>query len=204
MSDQLGHSATSLPAGQVTRAWSAVSRGLKEMAARLSASRWLIVVVAVIMVALIAATDLPATVAFMGFLAFVASVALLPRYETDLAGERLAYPAAAGRAASAMHVMSEALPDPIILLNASGQVLSCNAPARSLFGSLREGNHISSMIRTPEFLDAVGAAPQRGRAVTVTYAERVPVGRRMAATVAPITSGPDLGSNILVLSLIHI
>ncbi len=98
-----------------------------------------------------------------------------------------------------MHVMAEALPDPVILLNPAGQVLFCNAPARGLFASLRQGSHISSVIRTPEFLDAVSAAPERGRAVTVTYAERVPVGRRMAATVAPLTRGGERVGNILVL-----
>ena len=55
------------------------------------------------------------------------------------------------------------------------------------------------MIRTPEFLDAVSAAPLRGRAVTVTYAERVPVGRRMAVTVAPLTRGSEPDSDIIVL-----
>ncbi|ODS04025.1 hypothetical protein AUC71_06370 [Methyloceanibacter marginalis] len=43
--------------------------------------------------------------------------------------------------------MAEALPDPVILLDRTGQVLSCNAPARGLFASLREGSHISSVIR---------------------------------------------------------
>jgi two-component system phosphate regulon sensor histidine kinase PhoR len=96
-----------------------------------------------------------------------------------------------------MQVMAAALPDPAILLNASGHVLFCNAPARGLFASLREGSHVASVIRTPEFLDAVNAAPLRGRAVTVTYAERVPVGRRMAATVAPLARGTE--RHILVL-----
>ncbi|MGI8723905.1 MAG: ATP-binding protein [Methyloceanibacter sp.] len=195
----MGQSVPTIAPGQVARVWSALLRGLKEIAARLSASRWLVVAVAVIMVTLTAAAGLPPAIALMGFLAFVASVALLHRYESEAFEGRLPYPAASAREASAMQVMAEALPDPVILLNASGQVLSCNAPARSLFASLREGNHISSAIRTPEFLDAVGAAPQRGRAVTVTYAERVPVGRRMAATVAPITRGLEPGSNILVL-----
>ena len=95
--------------------------------------------------------------------------------------------------------MADALPDPVIVLNPAGHVLFCNAPARGLFASLREGSHISSVIRTPEFLDAVSAAPERGRAVTVTYAERVPVGRRMAATVAPLTRGSERGGSILVL-----
>ena len=87
----------------------------------------------------------------------------------------------------------------MILLDQSGQVLFCNAPARGLFASLRHGSHISSVIRTPEFLDAVSMAPERGRAVTVTYAGRVPVGRRMAAAVAPLTRGTERASNILVL-----
>ena len=101
---------------------------------------------------------------------------------------------------SAMHVMAEALPDPVIVLNPDGHVLFCNASARGLFASLREGSHISSVIRTPEFLDAVSAAPERGRAVTVTYAERVPVGRRMAATVAPLSARAASGAaDILVL-----
>jgi two-component system phosphate regulon sensor histidine kinase PhoR len=95
--------------------------------------------------------------------------------------------------------MAEALPDPVILLNRAGQVLSLNSPARGLFGALREGSHISSVIRTPEFLDAVTAAPRVGRAVTVAHAERVPVGRRMAVTVAPLSRGADRDGNILVL-----
>jgi len=98
-----------------------------------------------------------------------------------------------------MQVMGDALPDPVILLNASGQVRFLNAPARGLFATLREGSHISSVIRTPEFLDAVSQAPERGRAVTVTYAERVPVGRRMAATVAPLARELGQTSDILVL-----
>jgi len=35
--------------------------------------------------------------------------------------------------------------------------------------------------------------------VTVTYAERVPVGRRMAVTVAPLASQSETGGNILIL-----
>ena len=98
-----------------------------------------------------------------------------------------------------MHIMAEALPDPVILLDRSGQVLFCNGPARGLFAPLREGSHICSVIRTPEFLDAVSAAPKSGQAVTVTYAERVPVGRRMAVTVAPLIGGNERNGNILVL-----
>src|SRR5262245_44783951 len=152
------------------------------------------------MVSLVLIAGLSKTFALIGFASFVASVVLLPRHEADQTlADTLDPPATASRSSTAMHLMADALPDPVIVLNPAGHVLFCNAPARGLFASLREGSHISSVIRTPEFLDAVSAAPLRGRAVTVTYAERVPVGRRMAATVAPLTRGAEPDSDILVL-----
>ena len=161
-------------------------RSCREVAARLRADLWLIVAVAVIMASLVLIAGLSKTFAVIGLASFVASVMLLPRPDgeqaLDAAGN---LPATSVRQSSAMYVMAEALPDPAILLDRAGQVLFCNAPARGLFASLREGSHISSVIRTPEFLDAVSAAPDRGRVVTVTYAERVPVGRRMAVTSPP-------------------
>jgi two-component system phosphate regulon sensor histidine kinase PhoR len=171
----------------------------REVAARLRAALWLIVAVAVIMASLVLIAGLSKTFALIGLASFMASVVLLPRPDGEQALAAAGnLPAASLRQSSAMHVMAEALPDPAMLLDRAGQVLFCNAPARGLFASLREGSHISSVIRTPEFLDAVSAAPDRGRVVTVTYAERVPVGRRMAVTVAPLTKGAD-GGNILVL-----
>ena len=175
-------------------------RGVRELGARLWSSLWLIVAVAVIMASLVIVAHLSLPFAIAALLGFIASVALLPRQDVDETGTgdftRLS---SASRFGSRMRVMAEALPDPAILLNSAGQVLYSNAPARGLFASLREGSHISSVIRTPEFLDAVSAAPLRGRAVTVTYAERVPVGRRMAATVAPLTRGTEPNSDIIVL-----
>jgi two-component system, OmpR family, phosphate regulon sensor histidine kinase PhoR len=200
LSDQAEQGARALPTGLLERIGAAVMRPFREVAARLKASLWLIVAVAVIMASLVLIAGLSKAFALIGVVSFVASVVLLPRPDSEhaLTGA-LVRPAATARTASAMHVMAEALPDPVILLNPAGHVLFCNAPARGLFASLREESHISSVIRTPQFLDAVSGAPDRGRAVTVTYAERVPVGRRMAATVAPLTRGTERGGNILVL-----
>ena len=199
MSNQAGHEAGALAQGQLARAWAAILRYSREIAARLKASIWLIVAVGAIMLGLALFAGLPVAMALLGLLCFMTLVALLPRHADQSLEAGLAPPAAALRAVSSMQVMSEALPDPVIVLNASGQVRFLNGPARSLFATLREGSHISSVIRTPEFLDAVGQAPERGRAVTVTYAERVPVGRRMAATVAPLARGPGQATDILVL-----
>ena len=200
LSDQAEQGSGALAPHLFGRIAIAVMRPLREVGARLRAALWLIVAVAVIMTSLVLIAGLSKAFALIGFLSFVASVVLLPRQDAEqaLAGPAQR-PASSSRQASAMYVMAEALPDPVILLDQAGQVLFCNAPARGLFASLREGSHISSAIRTPEFLDAVSAAPDRGRAVTVTYAERVPVGRRMAATVAPLTRGAEQGGKILVL-----
>lgn len=200
MTNQAEQRARPLPSGALWRARQAVARGWRELAARLWTSLWQIVIVAVIMASLAALGDLSLGLALAAFVSFAAAVALLPRRELDVVSDgELGHSVSSARSTSAMHVLAEALPDPVILLTQDGQVLFCNAPARDLFASLREGIHISSVIRTPEFLDAVSSAPKRGRAVTVTYAERVPVGRRMAVTVAPLTRGFEHDGNILVL-----
>lgn len=200
MSDHAEPRGRAFAPGFAARFGQVLLRPFREVAARLRAALWLIVAVGVIMVSLVLIAGLAKSFALIGFLSFVISVMLLPRSDADQGSAgSISRPSASARTASAMHSMAEALPDPVILLNAAGHVLFCNAPARGLFASLREGSHISSVIRTPEFLDAVAAAPERGRAVTVTYAERVPVGRRMAATVAPLTRGEERAGNILVL-----
>jgi two-component system phosphate regulon sensor histidine kinase PhoR len=189
-----------MPAGLFSRAGHAILRAYREVVARLWSSLWQIVAVAVIMVTLVMLAGLSKALALTAFVSFVASVMLLPRQEAEPAlASELRHAAVSARTSLAMQTLAEALPDPVILLDQAGQVLFCNAAARGLFTSLRESSHISSVIRTPEFLDAVSAAPERGRAVTVTYAERVPVGRRMAATVAPLNRGVGRESNILVL-----
>jgi two-component system phosphate regulon sensor histidine kinase PhoR len=198
--DQAERDAPPLSTSLLTRVFAAAVRGFEELFARLRASLWLIVAVAVIMLSLVVLAHLSLPFAVAAVLGFVASVALLPRNELEEPdGTGLVHVATSTRAVSQMQVVASALPDPAILLNATGHVLFCNAPARGLFASLREGSHIASVIRTPEFLDAVSAAPSRGRVVTVTYAERVPVGRRMAATVAPLLRGSERDGNILVL-----
>ena len=176
-----------------------MARVLETLTARIRASLWLIVIAGLIGVTLVL-FGVPVWHAVIGLLGFVALIALVPRKgRSDVLQSALDRQSAGTQRTSAMEIMAEALPDPTILLNASGQVLFCNAPAKRLFATLREGSHISSVIRTPEFLDAVSAAPGQGGAVTVTYAERVPVGRRMAVTVAPLASHAETGGNILIL-----
>lgn len=200
MTDQAEHRAPALQSSLLWRVRQMARRSLRELATRLWSSFWLLVVFAVIMAALVAHGDLAGGWALAAFAGFVVSVALLPRQHIESGQETEYRPSrAASRKRPPMHIMADALPDPVILLSRTGQVLSCNAPARDIFASLREGSHISSVIRTPEFLDAVSAAPRTGRAVSVVYAERVPVGRRMEVTVAPLKRGSERDGHILVL-----
>jgi len=136
LSDQAEQSARALPPGLFWRTGQAVKRGFRELAARLWSAFWQIVVVAVIMASLVALADLSLPLALTAFVSFVASVALLPRQDAEQAlGAELGRSAVSTRSTSAMQVMAEALPDPVILLNRAGQVLSCNGPARGLFGN---------------------------------------------------------------------
>lgn len=198
MTDQVEHDARVLRQRRTWRARQAAKRRVHALTAKLWSSFWLIVIFAVIMASLVALGDLSVGLVLASFVGFVAAVLLLPLQETDQHEAAAFTPSTAvNRSRSPMSAVVDVLPDPGILLSPTGQVVFFNALAKGLFASLREGSHISSLIRAPEFLDAVSAAPRSGRAVSVVYAERVPVGRRLEATVAPLARSDD--GDILVL-----
>lgn len=78
----------------------------------------------------------------------------------------------------------QALPHPAVLLTSSGMVIGYNASARGHWDNLRRSSHISSAIRQPVLLDAVAAVSAGAKPSTVNYTDRVPVERRIEATVA--------------------
>ena len=200
MTDQVEHDVRALRQRRASHARQVVKRGLNALAGKLWSSFWLTVIVAVIMASLVALGDLSVGLALASFAGFVAAVLLLPHQETDQEEEASFTPSrVVDRSRSLMSAVVDALPDPGIILSPTGQVVFFNVPAKGLFPALREGNHISSLIRAPEFLDAVSAAPQTGRAASVLYAERVPVGRRVEATVAPLVRKGEPDCDIFVL-----
>lgn len=200
LTDQAEHNGHTLRQRRSWRARRAAKRGLQELSAKLWSSFWLIVIFAVIMAGLVTLGDLSVKLALASFVGFVAAVVLLPRQETDHDEDAGYAPSpVVKRGRSPVTTVVDALPDAGIILNRNGQVLFYNAPAKGLFASLREGSHISSTIRAPEFLDAISAAPKTGEAVSMVYAERVPVGRRLEATVAPLMRGDDHDGHVLVL-----
>ncbi|MFA9387963.1 MAG: hypothetical protein ACERIE_07845, partial [Methyloceanibacter sp.] len=140
MTNRAEPSAPPLPAGILWRARQAGVRALRGFGARLWMSLWQIVIVAVIMVSLAALGDLSLGLALTAFVSFAAFVTLLPRQELGSVSEdQLGHSVSLVRSKSAMHVLAEALPDPVILLSRDGQVLFYNRPAEDLFPSLRDG-----------------------------------------------------------------
>lgn len=81
----------------------------------------------------------------------------------------------------------EALPAPVVLLDAEGHVLRFNAHAKAFFPVLRADSHISRFIRDPGILAGVAAAGAGGPLrQTVMYDERVPVKRHIEVTISQI------------------
>ncbi|MGZ8400792.1 MAG: phosphate regulon sensor histidine kinase PhoR [Methyloceanibacter sp.] len=98
----------------------------------------------------------------------------------------------AGPEASTLAPFVEALPGAALLLDASGTILVANDAAAKAFGTMRRGDALSSSLRVPEVLGAIGAAAD-GKPHVVEFTERVPVERTFIAHVSPITaSGPLL------------
>jgi two-component system phosphate regulon sensor histidine kinase PhoR len=91
----------------------------------------------------------------------------------------------------------ERLPDPLLLLNASGRVMFANAAMRGVIGVDPEKKHISSLLRTPSVLDAIRETAETGEPSWVEFTFLVPVQRHYQAYAARI--GKDPAVTILLL-----
>jgi two-component system phosphate regulon sensor histidine kinase PhoR len=88
----------------------------------------------------------------------------------------------------ALTALIGALPDPTMLLDAHGVVLSANDKARDLLNIDPQAQHISSAVRAPAILEAVQAVLEHGGARRVDYEQHVPLPRRFQAHVAAMTA----------------
>ncbi len=140
------------------------------------------------------AGGLSPAVTLLGLAAVAAWAVLRPSEGTD------AYAAAGSSAQSTAggdrlwRMVVDAVPEPAVVLDPTGYVVHANRMAEDLFGSRRRGGHVASMSRDPELLAAVDQALVSGATCSVELHERVPVERRLLATVAPLDpsrSGAD-------------
>jgi two-component system phosphate regulon sensor histidine kinase PhoR len=93
----------------------------------------------------------------------------------------------------------DALPEAVIVVDASDRVVAVNAPALTLFPALRPDLLLARGLRAPDVLDAIMCARASGHAERATWLDRVPVERFFELHVAAM-EGPS-GSATMILTL---
>ena len=154
---------------------------------------WAIIgAIAVIFAGFAAAGLLDPVSAVFGFAALAVFVALvLKRAEDEAEPEVVQVPVPAADAADRLKQVVSTLPDPAIALDAEGHVILCNDLAVAMLDALREGEHISSVIRAPTVLDALDGVTKSGETTRVDYEQRVPLERRFEVYIAPLPVPPE-------------
>jgi len=90
---------------------------------------------------------------------------------------------------TAWHGVLDALPDPAIAIDHDRVVLYANRHAIDIFGAIRRGWPISLASRAPELDEAIERALATLAPQNVALRERMPVERRLDASVAPLRTG---------------
>ena len=181
---------------------SKVSELARGVVKRLGVRRWLLGVALVVLSVLVSGAGLGWTWAVASFLVFAAAAAIMPRAEDEMRPATLdiGQAAAMQRDAERLSQILEAIPDPAILLTAGGTVVSYNARAARQYRGLRRGGNVSVVVRNPDFLDAIRDVGKAKAPITVSYLERVPIERRIDATLAalsPAGGAPDAARLVL-------
>jgi two-component system phosphate regulon sensor histidine kinase PhoR len=134
----------------------------------------------------VVAGGLSPRLALLGLAGAVAFAAAWPN--DDRTGAAATRAAAQGHAAAQRlwRLMVDAVPEPAVVLNAQARVVHANRLAEEQFGAGRRGGHMASMSRDPGLLAAVEAALATYETQAVELHGRVPVERRLLATVVPL------------------
>jgi two-component system, OmpR family, phosphate regulon sensor histidine kinase PhoR len=89
------------------------------------------------------------------------------------------------------------LPDPLMLIDATGRVMLANKAMRGVIGVHAERKHVSALLRTPAVLEAIRRTSETGESASVEFSLPVPVQRNYQATVA--RTGTEPAATILLL-----
>jgi two-component system phosphate regulon sensor histidine kinase PhoR len=155
-------------------------------ASRLVARRAALAVALALTLLFVIAGGLSPRVALLGLAAAATLAAAWPT--DDRAGSAQARAAAQVQleAQRLWRLVVDAAPDPAVVLNAQARVVHANRLAEELFGTGRRGAHMAAMSRDPGLLAAVEQALTTHEARTVELHGRVPVERRLHASVVPL------------------
>jgi two-component system phosphate regulon sensor histidine kinase PhoR len=180
--------------------WRRIGAELEPVVARLAARRSELGLAAALGIFFVIAGGLSPRVALLGLAAAAVWAALWPSEATG----GLARAGAVGQPAlgddGTWHRLVDAVPEPAIVLDSAGYVMHANHLAEDLFGARRRGGHVASMSRDPELLEAVDQALATAVTAAVELHERVPVERRLLATVAPLEGSRSggVGPSLLI------
>ena len=78
------------------------------------------------------------------------------------------------------------LPDPVVVLDQDGRVISHNSEASALAPALRPGEPAAIALRVPELVDAIRSAQATGKAQRIEFSARLPAPRASEAFVTPV------------------
>jgi two-component system phosphate regulon sensor histidine kinase PhoR len=160
-------------------------------AARLAARRGELGLVAGLIALFVVAGGLSLKVALLGFVAAFVLAALSPAEAARIGNAAQLSSAQDGLDGRLWHMVVDAVPEPTVALNAAARIVHANRVAEEQFGAGRRGGHIASMSRDPELLAAVEEALATRQPQTVELHGRVPVERRLLASVIPLGIPPD-------------
>ena len=90
--------------------------------------------------------------------------------------------------AAILDTIARAVPDPFIMLDDSGIILSHNKPATELTGHNMVGQHLSQHIRAPAVLEAIERVVDSGAPDQVHYERRTGGGRLFEVFITPFAA----------------
>ncbi|WP_445329464.1 ATP-binding protein [Xanthobacter versatilis] len=182
--------AASLPAGSPTQ--QGAKQGPRRRSLLLVAALALVVVAGVVLGALdplLATLMVALLVALLFSLPQIPSLPALPE-----APPLPPPPAPPVRGDAQAAAVVAALPEPALLLSATGEIITANERFTLAIGTTRVGDPLSFVVRVPEVLDAVRAAAEDGLPRRVEFAERIPLDRWLEAHVVPLRLEAHAGS----------
>ncbi len=166
--------------------------GLRGFRSRLRSRLWAVAVAAFLFVGLAVAGSISWQLAVAAFA--VMAMAIGGQGPSDgengddaSAGDRERFvrgPTLSEKEAASWRLLLDAIPDAVLALDHNFNVLHFNALFQDLFPKVRPGQPLSHVSRNPELNEAVEKAAVSNEPVVVDLFERVPVERRISATVS--------------------
>lgn len=94
------------------------------------------------------------------------------------------------RSKDGWHALIDALPEPAVTLDADGYVVHYNALVRDLFPNVRTRRPFTHVSRDPELMTAIDRAASGSEPIVIDLYERVPLERRVSATITRVAQQP--------------